>query len=377
MTIPAEMVETSTSPPRRSGRLLRRVAAYSATRGITEGFLGIRSVLLASLLGPAGFGGWALLRLGARYAPFAGLGIYRGLELHLLSSRSEPDAKGRNPMTSASLGFVLTVSGTLAFAALAGSFMVRDRQLALVLRGFAASSVAEAVYWYAMVCTRVQTDLRRYAVLEMTNAGIQMIAAVTFAFFWGLAGAFAGLALANLTSVAIASRWVELRPSLRLEPLRRLLGVGVPVVLSMMLATALSTGDRWLVAAFGGATTLGYYAFAASVAGLAGSFGWVIRTVVFPDVYGQAKLAGAASAVRDHLEGAVLPFARLYPPLLGALAFAIGPAVALAMPRYAEAIGPARIFLVSGSAVGLINILTVGVVAAGRQRTLPILSAIA
>ena len=49
--------------PERAGGLIRRVAGYSAMRGVAEGLLGLRGILLATLLGPAAFGSWALLRL--------------------------------------------------------------------------------------------------------------------------------------------------------------------------------------------------------------------------------------------------------------------------------------------------------------------------
>ncbi len=71
----------------------------------------------------------------------------------------------------------------------------------------------------------------------------------------------------------------------------------------------------------------------------------------------------------------MLPFARLYPPVLGALACILGPVVTLVVPQYLPAIAPARIFLVSGAAAGLVSLAAVGAVAAGRHRSLPLISA--
>ncbi len=362
--------------PQRKGRLLQRVAAYSAARGVTEGLFGIRSIVLATLLGPVAFGGWALLRLSMRYASLAGLGVFRGMELELMRTRRSDggDCDDARAAAGAALGFILSVSGTLAAAAIAASFLIREPQVALVLRGFAAAVMLEQVYSYALIWTRVRTNLRRYATLEITNAALQAVFTAAFAALWGLPGAFIGLACASATAILVTSSWVEFRPALRLAPLVRLLRVGVPVAVSMMLGTALSTGDRWVVAGFGGARLLGYYAFAASVAGLAASFAWVIRTVVFPDVYGEARSIGAAAALKSHFERTVLPFARLYPPLLGLLACLLGPAIALVMPKYLPAVAPARLFLMSGGAAGLVSLGALGAVAAGRQRSLPAIS---
>src|SRR4029453_7712995 len=127
-------------------------------------------------------------------------------------------------------------------------------------------------------------------------------------------------------------RWVELRPRVELASVRRMLRVGLPVVITMAVGMLLATGDRRMLAVGGGGTRLGHYAFAGSVTTAAGALAIVIRTVVFPQVYGEASSLGSATALRSHLDGILLPFARILPPVLGALALALGPVVAAAAP---------------------------------------------
>jgi O-antigen/teichoic acid export membrane protein len=255
---------------------------------------------------------------------------------------------------------------------LALSFVVPDPQYRLLLRGFAAAAFSEALYNYALTCIRVRSSLGMYAVIETGTAVLHVVLAVGFGWRWGLAGAFGGLVLANLVGIAAASRWVSFKPALRLEPLRRLLNVGLPISLTICVLILLSTADRWVVAAWGGPAILGYYAFAASVMAPAIALSQVIRTVVFPQVYGEASSAGPATAVQAHLQRALLPFARLLPPILGVIGILAGPVIAVAMPNYLPAIAPARIFVLVGVATGLVTVASVGAVAAGRQRQLPI-----
>ena len=352
------------------GRLLRRVAVYAVSRGTTEGMLAARGILLAALLGPAAFGSWALLRLAMRYAALGGLGISRGLEFELLHPAAARSDRWRAP-AGVTLGFVLLVAGSLAAAALAASLVVADDGLRLLLRGFAAAGLTESAFGYALVCTRVRKSLRHYAALEAGAAALHLVAAVTLAHRWGLAGAFAGLALANLAGFAAASPWVELRPRWRVATLVRLLRVGLPIALTGIVAMLLLTADRWIVAGWGGATMLGYYAFAGSLATAATALAIVVRTVVFSDVYAEAQAGAAAAAVRAHLERAVLPFARLLPPLLGGLSLLIDPVVAALMPKYTAAIPAARLFFLGGAAIGIVNLASLGAIAAGHQRRLP------
>jgi O-antigen/teichoic acid export membrane protein len=73
----------------------------------------------------------------------------------------------------------------------------------------------------------------------------------------------------------------------------------------------------------------------------------------------------------------VLPFAYLFPPILGALALAMEPVMALALPCYLPAAPAARVFIFAAAAGGITTLGAIGVVATGRQRALPVLSAIA
>jgi len=306
-----------------------------------------------------------------RYSSLVGHSVYRGLELELLRDKKTASERP-NASAPAALGFVLAVSGSLATAALTASLLVQNDADRMLLRGFAAASLAESLYGYALVCTRLRGNLRLYSLLESGTALLHVVCAVAMASLWGLGGAFVGLTLANVIGIVAARRWLELRPTLELKSVRRMLEVGFPVVLSIAAGMLLATGDRWVVAIWGGPTMLGYYAFAGSVTTVAGALAMVVRTVVFPQVYGDASSNGAAAALQAHLKRALLPFARLLPPLLGAVSVALGPLVAIAVPSYHEAIAPGRIFLLSGVAMGLVNLASIGAVAAGRQRQLPL-----
>jgi O-antigen/teichoic acid export membrane protein len=375
---PLPLVASGAIPvSRKPTRLLHRLAGYTVSRGATETMLGVRGVALALLLGPAAFGTWALLRLATRYAALVGWAVLRGLEREMVQGDAAKNSREADAAAGAALGFVLLASGGLATIALAASFVMEDPQYRLLLRGFAAASLTEAIYNYVLTCIRIRADLRIYCLVETGTAVLHVICAVALGWIWGLAGSFAGLVIANGIGIALASRWVNFHPALRAELLRRLLHVGLPITLSICVGILLSTADRWVVAVWGGPTMLGYYAFAASVVAPAIAFGQVIRTVVFPQVYGEASSSGATSAVQSHLRRALLPFARLLPPILGVLGILAGPIIAAVMPNYVQAIAPGRLFVLVGIATGLVTVASIGAVAAGRQRQLPIYAAIA
>lgn len=358
----------------------RRIALYAVTRGTTEGMRSIRGLLLAIVLGPRAFGIWALFRIFMRYTPLSGLGVQRGLELEIVQERALEDAEAieRSKLSArTTLGWIIATAVTTSLLALVASFIVTDASWRLALRAVSLGVVLEELWVYATTYLRALRDLRRYALLEIANATLHLVAAVGMAKLFGLRGAIAGFVLGALASLWTVRNCAPVRPALATPQLRRLLNVGIPLALSSALTIALGTADRLVVAAYGGATMLGLYALGVSIAGLAASFAWIIRTVIFPDVYGSARRVGAAPAMRAHLDRTVLPFAYLFPPVLGALALAMEPALALALPRYLPAAPAARIFIFAAAAGGITTLGAIGVVATGKQHALPVLSAIA
>ena len=358
----------------------RRIALYAATRGATEGMRSLRGLVLAIVLGPRAFGIWTLFRIFMRYTPLSGLGVQRGLELAIVQERALGDAEAieRSDLAArTTLGWIIATAIATSAAALVASFIVTDPTWRIALRAVSLGVVLEELWVYATTYLRALRELRRYALLEIANATLHLVAAVSLAYLFGLRGAIAGFVIGALASLWTVRNCAPFRPALAKQQLRRLLGIGTPLALSSALTIALSTADRLVVAAYGGAATLGLYAFGVSIAGLAASLAWIIRTVIFPDVYGSARVAGAASAMREHLDHTVLPFAYLFPPILGALALALEPTMALALPRYLPAADAARVFIFVAAAGGITTLGAIGVVATGRQRSLPVLSGIA
>jgi O-antigen/teichoic acid export membrane protein len=358
---------------------LRRILLYGTSRGLTEGLIGARGLLLATVLGPEAFGAWALFRLVMRYAPFAAVGVYRGLEREAVHDEVL-DHGGPDPPEQAArttVGFLLAVFLPLATLAAIASLFVANAQVVLGLRITAAALATEPLVLYAFTYLRARGSLRRFAVLEIIQAALHLVLAVLMALRWGLAGAFAGFVAASVFVLAVVARRVPVRPTLDGARLRRMLSVGFPLVLALFTTTALATADRFVVAAYGGTRLLGLYALAVSVAGLAASMAWVVRTVIFPNVYRQTDTEGAGLAIREHFHSTLLPFARWFPPLLGLGALLIGPAIMALLPHYAEAVAPARIFIFTGATMGLASLGVLGVVAADLQRRLPLWSALA
>ena len=375
---PAELGAVGPDAPPPS--LLPRIILYGAARGIVKALIAGRGVALAILLGPTLFGAWAIFRLAMPFAAFASLGVQQGLEFEVARDRWSEETPASHEeilVARTALGYTLAAFGVIGLAFLVASFAVSDRQLAMGMRALGIALPLRQLWLYALVYLRSRGQFRRFGFLEVADAALHAVLTVLFAFWWGLAGAFAGFVLASLGSVLLLGRSAPFRPMISGPQLRRLLRIGLPLSLVLITSTLLATADRWIVAAWGGTRLLGVYAFAVAVAGLAATLVWVVRTVIYPDVYAAARRRGVAPVVRQLLGDTLLPFAWLYPPLLGVAALVLRPVVHFVVPQYVEAIAPAQLLLFEGVALGFISLGSLGVVAGGRQQRLPVFSTFA
>jgi len=360
--------------PRLPSGQIGKIAAYGSTRAVAEGLIGLRGIVLAGMLGPERFGVWALFRLVLTYGTFVGLGMLRGLELEVARARGPGDAAVREAWGRTAAGCTLALFGLISLGAIAAAGVVGEAWLRELLWAVAAGLLLERLWFYGLQYLRAAGSLQRFAVLELVQTVGQVVLTLALAAVWGLGGAFLGFALAHLVALAFLTRRAPFRPALDLGRLRELLAIGVPLSVTQLLTAMLVTVDRLFVGAMLGIAALGQYAFAVSVASLGATAALIVRTVVFPDVYGKVGKEDGGGIARAHLAGTVRPFVLVLSPLAGGAALVLVLLAALALPQYLAAAGPACVFVFTGIAQGAVNLAVLAVVAARRERALPLLT---
>ena len=359
-------------------RQVQRVLGYGVARAGVELLLGGRGMLLAAILGPAAFGVWSLIRLSQQYLIVVGLGTGRGLEVEA-SVHRERHGGAINPTAAsyaaAASGLQLLTYGALSAGAAIGAVATSDPTWRAILAGVAVTSFVERAYYQGGTFLRAQATIPEFATIELAHSALQVVLTGLLAWLWHLPGAILGLGLGYACGIAMMRGRVPLRIGWSWPMARSMIRVGLPVTLAGMMQTLVGSLDRLVVAAFVSVEALGQYAFAVSITSIGAAAGLVVRTAVFPDVYHAARHADPRAWMAD-MERLMLVMAWLMSLLLALMALAIGPVVRHLLPEFALAIGPARIFIFSGVAQGLILIATLGSVAADRQRLVPVLTGI-
>jgi O-antigen/teichoic acid export membrane protein len=373
----AQQDADGTSPMRRN--LPSRIVGYGMSRTVVEGLFAGRGLLLAGILGPELFGVWALFRICVRYISFAALGLLPGLEWEVSrSSRQSQFCPAKQTLWGrAAAGHTLLLYGVISVFTTMFWAWSGERLANMVLLGIAAGLLLDRYWNYGITFVRASGGLQRFAILELLHAALQFTACLSLALRWGLPGAFAGFAIANLAGIALLKRRAPLLPRFDPQRVYRLIRIGFPVSLMGILTVTLATVDRLLVGAVMGLGGLGVYAFAVSISELGVSFAAVVRTVILRDVYHDMESSRETEAKLFVPHRALSGYATFGPPLVGLFALVLPFLITLVAPDYDSAARAAQLLLFAGFVQGLSNLAVLEIVAGGRQGRLPILSIVA
>jgi O-antigen/teichoic acid export membrane protein len=229
----------------------------------TQALVGFGAIFVFTrLLTPEQYGQYALaLAVATLVHALLLVGLEACMERFTLGETERGDA----PSHFATLHLAYAVvSGVIALGAAAAILLLPlDPHLRLALTAAFGSMLTAGGVKLIQERRRAQGRVTAYAAYAMSaSMGGFGLGAVLAANGWGAASALAGMAVANALVLV-----VSLLPELRLgrggryepERLRRYLAYGMPVALSLILAQALFSADRFLIAAFLDEASVGYY----------------------------------------------------------------------------------------------------------------------
>lgn len=229
-------------------------AAFQASRILT-------GVVAAGALPPAEFAEWGIALAILAYSVYFNLGVASGMNRELPQSIGAGDAARSERIAAA--GLVGTVAACV-FASVAVASIALLASLDLLVVGIlAASAGVQQFYLHAQTMLRSRLRFNRASLQQTVLAVAFPSVALPLLPLMGIAA----LVVAQLVSFAVGAtfsdRWrLRWSPPLARE-LRRLVLVGLPIMVAGLLFAVLTTLDRWAVLVLLGDEATGLYTLAA------------------------------------------------------------------------------------------------------------------
>jgi len=318
----------------------------------------VTSLVLRVLLDPAQMGVWQAAKMLLGYGNYANLGISKGAVRELTIARGRGDeSRARrgldlaftvNTLTSVIYAGVLVLAGL--WMAWRGKSLAGAWALGLIAAGLLV--VLSRYVTFHVTILRGQQSFGVTSRLSMIEAVLTLAVGGAATWLWGLAGLYFGTLVVMLAAPVVVwrHRGASLRWAWDGPEIRRLIGIGGPILLATTLFTLFRSLDKLMILAYlsDREYQLGCYSLALMVAGQLYGLGSITSLVMSPR-YGEKFGASADRADVARLAARTGELQALVMGLLGGLSLVLaGPLLGWLLPRYRPGLAP-MVWLIPGA----------------------------
>jgi O-antigen/teichoic acid export membrane protein len=312
---------------------------------LTHGLTIMQGGLLAVVLGPSGFGLWALIKLMLTYLSQAGRTALFALGLRAAEAISAVQQRRVSGVLQAVVRMdVLAGIALIACCSIGAIELIRSRPHLPAWAWPVIISLWVAQRAYHLLLVRAKHQANRQLQAKLIGALLASIALPVGAWIHGLAGAFAGL----LVAYAIALIWlVRGRAGQPKSPqtARRIRPTDTPAWLAWVPAAILHDTDVWLVTGFFGINALGLYGVGVFLGSIVRLWPHVFRSSYLPYVKQEFGATPRWDRAQPVIEQPLLFIAYAMPVLIGALFCLTDPLVRLVLPAFTGGLAAAKFYL--------------------------------
>lgn len=366
------------------GRAVGDSAWVYGSQGAFVAFKFFAGFLVARFLGPTLYGLRTIFGIVSEYETLSHAGTFDAMQRDVPYHRGRGEPEEADRVIETVFGFsvayaaavcvgLLLVAAGMAWSGVTGIWLVFVLFMAFHV------PVARIALFYSTLLI-VDKEARGLSEYRVLRGAANALFGVSLAYFYSLEGLFAGILLADSVTLG----WMVFRvgriPGVRISmvEVRRLIAVGFPMMLVVLLFMILRSLDRILIAGFLSQELLGYFAVATILANVMfDTLADVMRVVLFP----RMMEAWGKDSDRTLLKGTYLVEPSLLvayglPFILGAVYLGVHLPIEYLVPEYVEAIAVTKILIMGQFffAVSLASIL--GGIAMNRQVNVAALTAL-
>jgi len=330
------------------GGIIKDAAALSSTLYLSQALYMVRGFIIAHVLGPSTYGVWSIFRTVFNSAPFLGFGAQEAMvrEVPFSMGKGKEEETPVIIQTSLSWNVLLVVSVSVIAFILSFTPIIREYYAEIRLAGLVF--VLNGIHLFMQPKFKSEKKIILLSKYLLSYAVLNFVFGLTFLFFLEIQGLLLGMITSQLILLAflISKGHLSLNLSLDGFVLRRLLGIGFPIMIISSLFYLMRNIDKFIVISLLGKKIGGYYALAAFISSVVRHISYSTSSVLLPRVmytYGKTR------NIKDLEMYYTLPmtiFAGFVPVILGFIYINVGAVVNLFLPKYLPSIPALQILIV-------------------------------
>jgi O-antigen/teichoic acid export membrane protein len=329
------------------GEIIKDAAALGSTLYFSQALYMVRGFIIAHVLGPASYGVWSIFRTVFNSAPFLGFGAQDAMVREVPFSMGKGKEEEAPVIIQTSLSWNLLLTSCISVIAFILSFTPIIREYNAEIRLAGLVFVLNGIHLFMQPKLKSEKKIIQLSKYLLSYAILNFIFGLTFLFFLEIQGLLLGMIISQLLLFAflISKGYLSLHLSLNGKVLRKLLGIGFPIMIISSLFYLMRNIDKFIVITLLGKKIGGYYALAAFISSVVRYISYSTSSVLLP----RAMYAyGKTRNIKDLETYYTMPmtiFAGFVPVVLGLIYINVGAVVNLFLPQYLPAVSAMQILI--------------------------------
>lgn len=356
----------------------RQSIIQDTTYYLPSNFLGqaislVRGIVVRRLLGPLSYGWLNIFTLIERYAGYTDMGLINAMDRELPLSRGRGDKLKEEEIENNVFTSILISSVIIALAVILYGLTSSVRPFsgfAPVLRVFALFLILYRLSTFFSIFLRTHRKFQLLSTLNVLRGGVALGFIIFLAKRYLIAGIFGAEIISLVIFLALSLRFFPHPFSLafNLTAIRRLIGIGFPLLLVSLTAVTIRNFDRFMIITFlKEPLLLGYYSagllFSNTIVQIPDS----ISVILFPRLLEDFGKHSDIDKIKKYVEEPTIVIAYLMGIVI-ALALVISPFfLKYILPQYEPGLRPLQVLLAGAFFISLVNMSGAFLIAINKQ----------
>jgi len=317
---------------------------------ITKALFFIYKIIIARMIGPAGYGIYSIILLFLLYAEYLHLGVANALvkQVSFFRGQGNTTEAAEIKKSAFSLMMILALTGTAIIIPIVYFIIRPEDRLPAIFYFLAPVLILEQVWHYIVACffaDKKFTAFSETGVVSMLVSGVVILPLIARFSFVGL---LSGLFLMAVFTLLYA--YIRFRPLLAfkfdLARYASLLKIGFPIILIFFIFAFFFTVDKLFIFRFLGKKSLGYYGIASGLSDLLILFPLALGTWLFPGLSETYGRTGEAAHLKNSVYKSTIIISYLMSFIMVGVYLFFPFGVRMVLPQYIPGIAAARIALI-------------------------------
>jgi len=329
--------------------IIRDTSIFTVARYSAYFFTILTGLVIAKVLGPAAFGVYSALMLIVTYSHYSHLGLLPAMIKKVPFYIGKKEYNKSREIENVVFSGIIIIIFFISLALIIASFFIKnlDNHTINSLRIVAIVVIFQQIFYFYQYYLRSEKKFFLFGKILLVYSITYFIFIILLIMRFRLEGVFFAMLLAYIIAIFYLSKKDEFKLRIKVMPKNtvQLMKIGFPLLMLGTMALFFVSIDKIMIIKFMDKVQLGYYSFAAIVAGIVSFIPQGIGSIIFPHLLEKYGEKEDKAHIKNYLFQPTLIISYLLPIVVGLVFITAPVAIYYILPKYLPGIMPFKILI--------------------------------